>query len=78
MRPQATVWSGDLTALTTKDFWCAFGYQEPLLAVNLVFLLNVSVLFWFISLLQVGVCSCCSDKQNGRVEVRCTWAHGGR
>ncbi|GLC50475.1 hypothetical protein PLESTB_000383300 [Pleodorina starrii] len=54
MRPLAAVWpGGDLAPLTTSDFWCAVGYQEPLLAVNLVFLLNVGVLFWFISLLQL-------------------------
>ncbi|GIL44513.1 hypothetical protein Vafri_1965 [Volvox africanus] len=51
-RPLAAMWTGDLRTITTSDFWCALGYQEPLLAVNLVFLLNVGVLFWFISLLQ--------------------------
>ncbi|GIL75832.1 hypothetical protein Vretifemale_5547 [Volvox reticuliferus] len=51
-RPLAAMWTGDLRTLVTSDFWCALGYQEPLLAVNLVFLLNVGVLFWFISLLQ--------------------------
>ena len=55
MRPLSAVWHGDLAALTTSDFWCAVGYQEPLLAVNLVFLLNVDILFWFVGLLQVGV-----------------------
>ncbi|EFJ43874.1 hypothetical protein VOLCADRAFT_65444 [Volvox carteri f. nagariensis] len=53
MRPLTAVWAGDLRAITTLDFWCAVGYQEPLLVVNLVFFLNVGILFWFISVLQL-------------------------
>ncbi|KAG2493345.1 hypothetical protein HYH03_008478 [Edaphochlamys debaryana] len=46
------LWSGGLEQLATADFWCAVGYQRPLLAVNLVFFLNVCVLFWLIGIAQ--------------------------
>ncbi|GFR47281.1 hypothetical protein Agub_g8968 [Astrephomene gubernaculifera] len=45
--------SGDVSGvLRSSDFWCAVGFQQPLVAVNLVFFLNVGVLFWLISLVQ--------------------------
>ncbi|KAG2492031.1 hypothetical protein HYH03_009760 [Edaphochlamys debaryana] len=47
------LWSGGLAQLTTQDSWCAVGYQQPLLAVDLVFFLNVCVLFWIIGLAQI-------------------------
>ncbi|KXZ56334.1 hypothetical protein GPECTOR_1g295 [Gonium pectorale] len=45
--------SGGVAALASGDLWCAVGSQQPLLAVNLLFFLNVDVLFWVIGLLQL-------------------------
>ncbi|PNW80625.1 hypothetical protein CHLRE_07g325450v5 [Chlamydomonas reinhardtii] len=52
--PLASVWAngGGIASLFSMDLWCALGYQQPLLAVNLMFFLNIDVLFWAISLLQ--------------------------
>ncbi len=41
----------DLQAWATSEQWCSLS-NKPLLAVNVVFFLNVNVLFWLISLLQ--------------------------
>lgn len=41
----------DLQAWLTSEQWCSLS-NKPLLAVNVVFFLNVCVLFWLISLAQ--------------------------
>jgi hypothetical protein len=40
------------SGITWPDMACAFGYQHPFLTANALFFLNVSVLFWIISILQ--------------------------
>lgn len=45
-------------SLTTSDvyrnpaLWCAVGHQAPFVTTNILFFLNVCVLFWFLSLVQ--------------------------
>ncbi|PNH11097.1 hypothetical protein TSOC_002076, partial [Tetrabaena socialis] len=51
--PLAGLWERGLPSLAISDLWCAVGHQQPLLAVNLLFFLNVDVLFWIISLVQL-------------------------
>lgn len=48
--PLASAWRG-LPSLTGSNLWCALA-QRPLLAVNVLFLLNVDVLFWLLGLAQ--------------------------
>lgn len=38
--------------LSWTDLACAVGYQHPFLTSNILFFINVCVLFWIISLLQ--------------------------
>jgi len=42
----------DTAALTSLDGVCAVGLEEPLVAVNVLFFLNVCVLFWVVNLIQ--------------------------
>ncbi|MEW5303533.1 MAG: hypothetical protein WDW36_006215 [Sanguina aurantia] len=44
-------WQRALLQLLEPSWWCALG-QHPILAVNVVYFLNVNVLFWVLSLVQ--------------------------
>lgn len=44
--------AGSAAVLSWTDLVCAKGFQHPFLTANILFFINVCLLFWVISLLQ--------------------------
>lgn len=73
--PLSSAWSS-WRSVFTADAWCALGFQQPLLAVNAVFFLNVDVLFWVIALLQVRLKRRGIARGGHGACRRCGWSWG--
>lgn len=73
--PLASAWRG-LHSLTGSNLWCALA-QRPLLAVNVVFLLNVDVLFWLLGVAQDNHWVSSDHLQWSASSVACGCGSGG-
>jgi hypothetical protein len=62
--PEAAALAEGPPQVFNLSWWLALGYHKPLLAANLVFFLNVDVLFWVLSLIQGSTWVSCAMHKN--------------